>query len=120
MQINSISAVSQSQSQRPSFGAHIPKLMKEELFYMANKKGLETRDAFYKQAKKVESWGQDTSSLTMVEKKTKDGREYSLGLVNSYEAPFRTSALPKKPTLLESFMSLTRRNIEEAESKLMY
>lgn len=118
MQISGINSV--SQSQRPSFGAHIPKQLKDELLFVANKKGADVCDAFVKQAKKVETWGQDTSSLTLFEKKTKNGVEHSLGLVNSYEAPFRKSSLQNKPTIFDSFMSLTEKSIVDAESKLMY
>lgn len=120
MQINSINAVSQQQSQRTSFGAHIPKPLKEKLFDAAYKKGNEACDAFFRQEKKVESWGQDTSSLSVIEKKTKDGRDYSLALVDSYCAPFRMSFLPKKQNLLDSFMALKEKNIVDAESKLMF
>lgn len=119
MQINSINAVPHQQ-QKTSFGAYIPKPLKDELLYVASKKGKDASDAFVKQAKKVESWGQDTSSLTMIEKKTKKGREYALALVDSYCAPFRMAFLPKKQNLLDSFMSLKEKNIVDAESKLMF
>ncbi len=109
-------AQSKPVTQRQSFTAHVPKALHDELFYAAYKRGHEACDSFWKQAKKVKEWGHETCAIKKVSERTRKGREESLVLIDSYVAPFQEAKLPKKPTLLDSFLALTERVVVDAEN----
>lgn len=111
MRIDSVSSL--------SFGVQIPKNVHEKLFNEAlNLRLRDCRDFFEKEAK-VEKWGaHESTSIELFKEKTLEGTNYTLGLVNNYLAPLKKVVLPKKDTLLDSFMALSEKDIVEAENSL--
>lgn len=100
-----------------SFQAHVPPALKDRLLRDAPDMGAKAARG---KLAKIEEWGCDTSTITTVQTKNKKGiKTEVLALVNSYSAPFRHSILPIKDTLLNSFMSLTKKDIQEAERGLL-
>lgn len=110
MQINSITPV--------KFQASMSTATKNYLFNEAREMGKETCNKYFTQAEKFKDWGLDTSSITILETKTRDGIIRKLGLINSYLAPFKQILLPDKGTILDSFLSLKERDITNAEHSL--
>lgn len=102
-----------------SFQAHIPKEVYNRLFTEARKRGTQISFDYLEKTDKFLKWGEDTSALTIIENKNKDGiKTYALGLINSYTAPFKQIMLSKKESLLDSFMALKERDILNAEGSL--
>ncbi len=111
MRIDSIST--------PCFGAQVPKNVHDKLFEEALNLRLRDCRDFFEQEARVERWGAHKStSLELFKEKTLEGTTYTLGLINNYLAPFKKVVLPQKETLLNSFMSLTEKDIVEAENSL--
>lgn len=98
-----------------SFQAYMPKKLNEKLFYAANEQGHAVCRQYLSQVKNVESWGLDTSCITDVKP---DGKKCLLSLVNTYLAPFKRVELPQKDNLLDTFLALTERDIQNAENIL--
>lgn len=115
MQVNRI-AQTTSVAYKPSFKAMVPKSLQEELFNEALRKKTKQTGELFDQIKKVADWGHETCSITKVTEKTKEGEVHSLALIDSYVAPFQKAPLPKKQTLLDSFLALTEKIVVNAEN----
>lgn len=107
MQVNNVSSV--------SFRAGMPKILKEEMFYSARKVGGDVPGKFLEQYKNFQNWGYATSEIAEVKQK---GGKSILALVNSYLAPMKKAELPQKDSLLDTFLSLTERDVINAEYSL--
>ena len=110
MQTNRVSPV--------SYRAQIPKVLKDELFSIANNRGHSTCSAYLEQAKNIQQWGHDSSSLAVFEERTRDGVKRTFGFVNNYMKPLRRVLLPFKDNIFDSFMALKEKDILDAENKL--
>lgn len=109
MQVNSISST--------SFGVSLSKRLNEELFLEANQRSAKSVDAFLRQTKKLESWGEETSHIVKETSRDRFGLKSALFLVNNYLAPLRKAKLTDKEPLLDSFMELKKSDIDNAEKK---
>ncbi len=101
-----------------SFQAYIPRRVSETLMSEAVSRGQNLTSQYYAQAKKVNQWGQDTSALTLISKRINNVRKDVLALVNSYHAPMRNAEFTQKGSLLDTFLSLTKKDIVEAEKSI--
>lgn len=81
MQVNNIAA--------PTFQAHIPRRVKQALSNEAMAKGGNAYGEYVTKSKLIESWGNETSSLSLVDKFEDKAKKGYLILVDSYLAPFR-------------------------------
>lgn len=109
MQVNSISST--------GFGVSMSKGLGEELFLEANQRGSKSLNAYIKQTKKLESWGEETSYIVKETSRDRFGLKSALFLVNNYLAPLRKAKLTDKEPLLDSFMELKKSDIVNAEKK---
>lgn len=110
MQVNIVSA--------PAFGANVSRFLHDELFKEARSKSSKTAYDYLDHLHKLDEWGLKSTDVVTLTKKTKNGKETSLGLINNVLAPFRQVSLPKRGNLFDSFMTLTKNDIEQAESRL--
>lgn len=99
-----------------SFQAHVPSRLKNKLFMNAYSMDKKVCDEYFKQMKNIESWGLDSSTITEI--KPDGTKSKLLSLVNPYLAPFRSVVLPQKENLFETFLALTKRDIQDAENAL--
>lgn len=109
MQTHCVSPVATT-SQKTTFKAHIPYDLHVELYNIAESKGAEMLDTFCKQVCNINGWGNDGYSGIK-----KAGKK--LFLANRFGKP-KSVKLPKKETLFESFMTLTKEDIVKAEKDL--
>lgn len=110
MHINKVDSV--------SFNAQISRKLENKLFYDAYELGTEAINKFNAQKKNVENWGMDTSLISMLETKTKNGYVKTMGLVNNIIAPLNRTFFEQKRTPLETFLSLKENDIIKAENIL--
>lgn len=108
MQVNSVSGV--------SFQAHIPSRLYNKMSMDAALRKSFPYDMFVKQVENVKNWGYASSCI--MENLGLHSSFEGLSLVNSYLAPFKKAALPKKDSLLDTFLSLTENDIVKAQNSL--
>jgi hypothetical protein len=98
-----------------SFQAQVPYRLRNRLLMTVHSGDKTRAKACLEQVDKIEKYGLDTSTIATVRR---DDNTPVLALVNSYLAPLKHVEFKQKDNIYDTFMSLTKQDIESAEHTL--